>query len=67
MQPLGLAGSKTLADLFGERRVPRAQRTSVPVVANAGEIVWVPGVALTERYRPGEGTRRLAVLRAKPT
>jgi tRNA(Ile)-lysidine synthase len=67
MQPLGLAGSKTLADLFGERRIPRAQRTSVPIVANAGEIVWVPGVALAERYRPGEGTRRLAVLRATPS
>jgi tRNA(Ile)-lysidine synthase len=67
MRPLGLAGSKTLADLFGERRVPRAQRSTVPVVANAGEIVWVPGVATAERYRPGEGTRRLAVLRATPS
>jgi hypothetical protein len=37
------------------------------VVADAGEIVWVPGVALAERYRPGEGTRRLAVLRATPS
>jgi len=64
MRPLGLAGSKSLADLFGARRVPREARAGVPVVTCGEEIVWVPGVATAERVRVDAGTRALAVLHA---
>ena len=64
MRPLGLAGSKSLADLFGARRVPREARASVPVVSAGEEIVWVPGVAVAERVRVDGDTRALAVLHA---
>ncbi len=64
MRPLGLAGSKSLADLFGARRVPREARAGVPVVIAGDEIVWVPGVATAERVRVDSGTRALAVLHA---
>jgi tRNA(Ile)-lysidine synthase len=65
MRPIGLAGSKTLADLFNDRRVPRGERGSTPVVACAGDVVWVPGVATAERARVSDGTRRVAVLSAR--
>ena len=64
MRPLGLAGSKSLADLFGARRVPREARAGVPVVIAGKEIVWVPGVATAERVRVDADTRALAVLHA---
>jgi tRNA(Ile)-lysidine synthase len=64
MRPLGLAGSKSLADLFGARRVPREARAGVPVVIAGDEIVWVPGVATAERVRVDADTRALAVLHA---
>lgn len=65
MAPLGLPGTKTLADLFGERRVPRADRRTLPVVtAAAGEVVWVPGVATADRFRLRDETRRTVVLSA---
>ena len=64
MRPLGLAGSKTLSDLFTDRRVPRAQRALMPVLLSDSEIAWVPGVATAEEFRVREGTRRLALLRA---
>jgi tRNA(Ile)-lysidine synthase len=51
MRPAGLAGSKTLQDLFTDRKVPRALRHSLPVVESEGEIVWVAGVAVGERFR----------------
>lgn len=64
MRPIGLAGSKTLADLFTDRRMPRAERARVPVLASADEVVWVPGVATAERARLSADTRRVAVIRA---
>jgi tRNA(Ile)-lysidine synthase len=55
MRPLGLGGSRTLQDLFVDRKVPRERRRTVPVVLSAGEVAWVPGVAVGEgfRVRPG--------------
>ena len=50
MRPVGLGGSKSLQDLFTDRKVPRALRRSLPVIEAAGQIVWVAGVALDERF-----------------
>jgi tRNA(Ile)-lysidine synthase len=52
MRPLGLGGSKSLQDLFTDRKVPRALRRTLPVVEAGGEIVWVAGVAVGERFTP---------------
>ena len=40
-----VGGTKSLQDLFTDRKVPRALRRSLPVVEADGEIVWVAGVA----------------------
>ena len=64
MEPLGLGGTKTLADLFGARRLPRGDRATVPVVAAGETIAWVPGIATGERFRVTAATRRTIVLRA---
>ena len=50
MRPVGVGGTKSLQDLFTDRKVPRALRRTLPVVEARGEIVWVAGVALDERY-----------------
>jgi len=55
MRPAGLGGSKSLQDLFTDRKVPRALRHTLPVVEAEGEIVWVAGVAVGERFAAGEG------------
>jgi tRNA(Ile)-lysidine synthase len=49
--PLGLDGTKSLQDLFVERRVPRRQRARVAVVEAGGEIAWVAGLAMSERFK----------------
>jgi tRNA(Ile)-lysidine synthase len=64
VRPLGLIGSKAVSDLFADRRVPRAQRATMPLLVRDGEIAWIPGVATAERFRVHAGTRRIAVLRA---
>jgi tRNA(Ile)-lysidine synthase len=55
MRPVGLGGTKTLQDLFTDRKVPRALRRTLPVVEAAGKIVWVAGVAVDERFAAAEG------------
>ncbi|MBV9212952.1 MAG: tRNA lysidine(34) synthetase TilS [Actinobacteria bacterium] len=65
MRPLGLGGSKSLQDLFTDRKVPRVERASWPVIEAEGEIACVPAVAVGERFRPGDGPRvALSVTRA---
>jgi tRNA(Ile)-lysidine synthase len=56
MRPLGLGGSRSLQDLFSDRKVPRERRAALPVVVSDGEIAWVPGVATGERFRVTEAT-----------
>jgi tRNA(Ile)-lysidine synthase len=53
-----LARTRSLQDLFTDRKVPRERRHQLPVVVSAGEIAWVPGVATGERFAAGEATRR---------
>jgi tRNA(Ile)-lysidine synthase len=56
MRPAGLGGSKSLQDLFTDRKVPRALRRTLPVVEAGGEIVWVAGVAVGERFAAADDT-----------
>ncbi len=65
IRPLGMSGTKTLGDLFADRGVPRSLRPSLPVVTVGGEIAWVAGVAVSERFRLDPGAKRVAVLSAR--
>ena len=65
MRPAGLGGTKTLQDLFTDCKVPRALRRSLPVVESRGEIVWVAGVAVDERFAAREGSGRAVALSAR--
>jgi tRNA(Ile)-lysidine synthase len=66
MAPLGLPGSKSLQDLFTARRVPRRERGGVPVVESEGEIVWVAGVATSERFKVTDATAEAVRLSVRP-
>jgi tRNA(Ile)-lysidine synthase len=65
MRPAGLGGSKSLQDLFTDRKVPRALRRTLPVVEAGGQIVWVAGVAVDERFATAEGTPGAVALSAR--
>ena len=65
MRPAGLGGTKSLQDLFTDRKVPRALRRTLPVVESNGEIVWVAGVAVDERFAAQEGSRGEVALSAR--
>jgi tRNA(Ile)-lysidine synthase len=63
MRPLGIGGSRTLQDLFTDRKVPRERRPGVPVVVAGDEIAWVPGVATGERFAATAATKHRVALR----
>jgi tRNA(Ile)-lysidine synthase len=65
MRPLGLDGTKSLQDLFVDRKVPRSLRSVLPVVEAGGEIAWVAGVAVSESFKVTEATTRTARLDAR--
>jgi len=65
MRPLGLDGTKSLQDLFTDRRVPRSLRHALPLVVSGDRIAWVAGVAVSEEFRVPEGAPRAALLSAR--
>lgn len=56
-RPRGLDGSAKVQDLMVDRKIPRRLRDSVPVVADASGIVWIPGFRVDDRIRITERTR----------
>jgi tRNA(Ile)-lysidine synthase len=65
MRPLGLGGTKSLQDLFTDRKVPRSLRRTLPVVTSGGRIAWIAGVAVSEEFAAPPGCERPAVLSAQ--
>jgi tRNA(Ile)-lysidine synthase len=63
MRPAGLGGTKTLQDLFTDRKVPRSERARVPVIEAEGQVAWVAGMAVDERFRadPAAGAAAVAL------
>ena len=65
MRPLGLGGSKSLQDVFSDRKVPRSLRRSLPVVVSGDDIAWVAGVAVSDLFKLDEQTSATMRLRAR--
>lgn len=49
--PLGLAGSKTLKDFLIDRKIDAELRDRLPLLIWNGEIVWIAGVEVSERFK----------------
>jgi tRNA(Ile)-lysidine synthase len=63
VQPLGLGGRKKLQDVFVDRKVPRDERSRVPVVVDAqGRIAWVAGHVVGEPFRVTPHSEAVVVL-----
>jgi len=61
MQPLGMAGTKKLQDVFVDARVPRAEKGRVPVFEAERGIIWVGGLRLADWARPRPGRPTLVL------
>lgn len=60
--PLGAPGAKRLYRFLTDRKVPRFEKRTTPVLVRDGEIIWVIGHRIAESVRikaPGDGVWRL--------
>jgi tRNA(Ile)-lysidine synthetase-like protein len=61
--PLGMQGRKKLQDFFVDAKLPRDQRSTVPLMVSGGEIAWVVGFRVDERFKVTDTTRRIIRVR----
>jgi tRNA(Ile)-lysidine synthase len=65
-RPVGLGGRKKLQDYFVDRKIPREQRDSVPLVVDEqGRILWVAGHATAEEFQVTDPTQAVLILKLK--
>jgi tRNA(Ile)-lysidine synthase len=58
-QPIGMPKAAKLQDLFTNQKVPRAKRKELVVATtDSGELFWVEGVRLGERFKLDKSTLR---------
>ena len=50
-QPLGMDRPKKLKDFFIDRKIDADVRDRLPLLVWNGEIVWIPGVEVSERFK----------------
>lgn len=63
LHPLGAPGRKKVQDVLVDRKVPRDDRDTVPIVTTeSGEIVWVAGQVLADPFRVTPLTTSVVVL-----
>jgi tRNA(Ile)-lysidine synthetase-like protein len=59
-QPLGMqTGSSKISDLFINEKVPFRARKNWPLVCHADEIIWIPGLRSSQRYRVKGSSQRI--------
>lgn len=59
IRPLGSAGRKKLQDWLVDRKIPRRQRDSLPVVCIGNEVVWIVGHQISENYKVDIHSKKL--------
>jgi tRNA(Ile)-lysidine synthase len=58
-QPIGMGFSVKLQDFFINQKVPRARRHDlILAVAEGGEVFWVEGMRISERFKLTSGSIR---------
>lgn len=60
--PLGMKGKQLLSDFFIQQKLPIHQKSKVPVMVNGnGEIVWLAGYRLDDRYKISARTKKVTI------
>jgi len=65
-RPLGAPGARKLQDFFVDRKIPRGERDTVPLVVDASDrIVWVVGQTVAEDFRVTDPSRGVILLKVR--
>ncbi|TJZ61185.1 tRNA lysidine(34) synthetase TilS [Sphingobacterium olei] len=64
--PLGMQGKKKLSDYFVDRKVSLFDKKAIPIWVNGnGEIIWISGYRLDDRYKITDNTQKVLTLVCK--
>ena len=55
IRPFGMKGTKSLGDYMTDRKVPLPLRDFMPLLARENEVIWLPGVGISETARVVKG------------
>ena len=62
-QPLGMKSEKKLKDFLMDRKIPVEERDDIPLLISEGKVVWIGGVAVSERVKLTEDTTQAVKVR----
>lgn len=57
--PMGLKGEKKLKDWFIDKKVPLEERNRAVLVADGNQVLWIVGMALSERAKITDKTKEI--------
>ncbi len=61
--PLGMPGTKKLKKFFNDEKIPREQRSRIPILTTAaGDIIWVYGQRISHPCRVTPATKRVLII-----
>jgi tRNA(Ile)-lysidine synthase len=61
-RPLGMEGIKKVSDFFVDSKLSLADKENTWILTNAGDIVWIIGMRLDDRFKITEKTRNILLL-----
>ena len=64
-RPLGAPGRKKLKEILRAKRIPAGTRDGLPVILSRGEIVWVPGLPVSEKHKVSAATSSVFSIRLR--
>ena len=62
-QPLGVKGSQKLKEFFIDHKIPRFERSKIPLLISGERIVWVVGHRIDECARISDRTKKILKLK----
>ena len=60
--PLGLKHKKKLSDFFTDNKVALTEKRRIPIVLHKGEIIWIVGYRIDERFKVTTKTNKILKL-----
>jgi len=61
--PLGMKGLKKLKRFFIDEKVPRFLRNRIPIFTSKGEIMWIGGMRIDERFKVKNEQKKVLTIR----
>jgi tRNA(Ile)-lysidine synthase len=64
--PLGMSGHKKVKSYFIDQKVPREERSLIPILTNSrNDIIWVYGERISNYFRVAENTKKVLLIEGK--